>query len=64
MQRTVFNEEHEDFRKVIRSFIEAEVVPNFSDWEREGMVPRDFYRQLRQARRSRNDGSRAVRRSG
>lgn len=46
MQRTVFNEEHEDFRKVIRSFIEAEVVPNFSDWEREGMVPRDFYRQL------------------
>lgn len=46
MQRKVFNEEHEDFRKVIRSFIEAEVVPNFSDWEREGMVPRDFYRQL------------------
>lgn len=46
MQRTVFNEEHEDFRKVIRSFIEAEVMPNFSDWEREGQVPRDFYRQL------------------
>ena len=38
MQRTVFNEEHEDFRKVIRSFIEAEVVPNFSDWEREGLM--------------------------
>ncbi|MCW0190641.1 acyl-CoA dehydrogenase family protein [Rhodococcus erythropolis] len=46
MQRTVFNEEHEDFRKVIRSFIEAEVMPNFADWEREGQVPRDFYRQL------------------
>ncbi|MFC9832899.1 acyl-CoA dehydrogenase family protein [Rhodococcus sp. NPDC127530] len=46
MQRIVFNQEHEDFRKVIRAFIESEVTPNFADWEREGMVPRDFYRQL------------------
>ncbi len=46
MQRTVFDQEHEDFRTVIRTFIESEVTPNFSDWERTGMVPRDFYRQL------------------
>ena len=46
MQRTVFDQEHEDFRTVIRTFIESEVTPNFSDWERNGMVPRDFYRQL------------------
>ena len=46
MQRNVFSEEHEDFRKVIRSFIESEVKPNYPDWEREGQVPRDFYRQL------------------
>ena len=46
MQRIVFNQEHEDFRKVIRDFIESQVTPNFADWEREGMVPRDFYRQL------------------
>ena len=46
MQRIVFNQEHEDFRKVIRDFIESEVTPNFAEWEREGMVPRDFYRQL------------------
>ncbi|MFE7416270.1 acyl-CoA dehydrogenase family protein [Rhodococcus sp. NPDC057529] len=46
MQRIVFNQEHEDFRKVIRDFIESEVTPNFADWERDGMVPRDFYRQL------------------
>ncbi|MFC0450181.1 acyl-CoA dehydrogenase family protein [Rhodococcus jostii] len=46
MQRNVFNQEHEDFRRVIRDFIESEVSPNFTEWEREGMVPRDFYRQL------------------
>ena len=46
MQRTVFDQEHEDFRTAIRTFIESEVTPNFSDWERTGMVPRDFYRQL------------------
>ena len=29
MRRTVFNEDHEAFRQVLREFIEAEVVPNF-----------------------------------
>lgn len=46
MQRTVFNQDHEDFRAMIKAFIDSEVTPNYPDWESAGMVPRDFYRKL------------------
>lgn len=46
MQRTVFNEDHEAFRKTIRDFIAKEVVPVHPDWEKQGHPPRDFYRRL------------------
>ncbi|HEY8478974.1 MAG TPA: acyl-CoA dehydrogenase family protein [Spirillospora sp.] len=46
MRRTVFNEDHEAFREMIRAFIEAEVVPVFGEWEKAGHPPRDFYRRL------------------
>ncbi|WP_069811250.1 acyl-CoA dehydrogenase family protein [Streptomyces sp. TP-A0874] len=46
MRRTVFGEEHEAFRETLRDFIAAEVVPVYPDWERDGQVPRDFYRKL------------------
>ncbi|OEV02800.1 acyl-CoA dehydrogenase family protein [Streptomyces oceani] len=46
MRRTVFNEDHEAFRRTIREFIEAEVVPHYPRWSEEGVVPRDFYKKL------------------
>jgi acyl-CoA dehydrogenase len=46
MRRTVFNEDHEAFRQVLRDFIEAEVAPNYQDWYDAGIVPRDFYYKL------------------
>jgi alkylation response protein AidB-like acyl-CoA dehydrogenase len=46
MRRTVFDEDHEAFRQVIRAFIEAEVVPHYADWCAAGLVPRDFYYAL------------------
>jgi acyl-CoA dehydrogenase len=46
MRRTVFNADHEEFRRVLRDFIEAEVVPHQQEWYDAGMVPRDFYYQL------------------
>ncbi|MBV6754885.1 acyl-CoA dehydrogenase family protein [Rhodococcus opacus] len=46
MIRTVFNEDHEAFRKMIRDFIEREVVPVHPEWEAAGHPPRDFYRTL------------------
>ncbi|HTR92231.1 MAG TPA: acyl-CoA dehydrogenase family protein [Trebonia sp.] len=46
MRRTVFNEDHEAFRQVLREFIEAEVVPNYQAWYDAGIVPREFYYKL------------------
>jgi alkylation response protein AidB-like acyl-CoA dehydrogenase len=46
MRRTVFNEDHEAFRRVLRDFIEAEVVPNYQQWYEAGIIPRDFYYKL------------------
>ncbi len=46
MRRTVFNEDHEAFRQVLRDFIEAEVVPNYQEWYEASIVPRDLYYKL------------------
>ncbi|SFO80256.1 acyl-CoA dehydrogenase family protein [Actinomadura madurae] len=46
MRRTVFNEDHEAFRDMIRSFIEAEVAPVYDAWEEAGHPPREFYGKL------------------
>ncbi|MEU6577916.1 acyl-CoA dehydrogenase family protein [Streptomyces sp. NPDC046805] len=46
MRRTVFNEDHEAFRRTLRDFIEKEVVPVHHEWEEAGHPPRDFYRRL------------------
>ncbi len=46
MRRAVFDEDHELFRQTLRAFIEAEVVPHYDQWFRDGMVPRDFYYKL------------------
>jgi alkylation response protein AidB-like acyl-CoA dehydrogenase len=46
MRRTVFNEDHEAFRQVLRDFIEAEVLPHYEDWYQAGIVPREFYYKL------------------
>jgi acyl-CoA dehydrogenase len=46
MRRTVYNEDHEAFRQVLRDFIEAEVTPHYQEWYDAGIVPRDFYYKL------------------
>lgn len=46
MLRTVYNEDHEAFRSVIRDFIESEVVPVYPEWEKVGHPPKDFYLRL------------------
>lgn len=45
MQRSVYDEAHEDFRDMVRRFIAKEVVPTFSDWEKAGAPPKEFYRR-------------------
>ena len=46
MQRTVFGEDHELFRKTVRDFVAKEVVPAHPQWEELGHPPREFYNRL------------------
>jgi acyl-CoA dehydrogenase len=46
MRRTIYNDDHETFRKTLRAFIEAEVVPVFDEWFDAGQAPREFYYRL------------------
>jgi alkylation response protein AidB-like acyl-CoA dehydrogenase len=42
-RRPIFDDEHEDYRESFRSFLEAEVVPNFAEWDEQGYVSRDLF---------------------
>jgi alkylation response protein AidB-like acyl-CoA dehydrogenase len=42
---SVYEAEHEDFRKVARTFLEREVAPHHEQWEADGIVPRDLWRK-------------------
>ncbi|MFI9326570.1 acyl-CoA dehydrogenase family protein [Kitasatospora sp. NPDC052868] len=43
MQRDIYTEEHEDFRRTVRSFLAKEVLPHYDRWEREGIVDRSAW---------------------
>ena len=43
--RTVYQEEHELFRKTVNAFIEREIAPHYERWEREGQVSREVWRK-------------------
>lgn len=44
MRRTLFGDEHEQFRSAFRQFLAAEAVPHIEEWEREGTASREFWR--------------------
>jgi acyl-CoA dehydrogenase len=41
--RTVFREDHEQFRDTARRFVEKEIVPNLHEWEHAGIVPKSLW---------------------
>ncbi len=43
--RTVFQEEHEAFRRTVKAFIDKEIAPYHAQWEKDGIVPRDVWRK-------------------
>ena len=43
MRRTIFDDEHEDFRASWRTFLEREVSPHYEGWERGHLVPREVF---------------------
>jgi alkylation response protein AidB-like acyl-CoA dehydrogenase len=46
MEGSLFGEEHDRFRKTVRSFVEAEVIPHVDEWEEAGRIPRALFRRL------------------
>lgn len=43
LPRTLYSPDHEMFRASVQSFLEAEVVPHYADWEEAGSTPRDIW---------------------
>jgi acyl-CoA dehydrogenase len=42
-QRRLFQPEHEQFRDVVRGFIDREIRPYHHQWEKDGIVPREVW---------------------
>jgi long-chain-acyl-CoA dehydrogenase len=47
--RTVFREDHEQFRETARRFVEKEIVPHLHEWEKAGIVPKELWRKAGEA---------------
>jgi alkylation response protein AidB-like acyl-CoA dehydrogenase len=43
MERTHFDDEHDQFRAAVRSWIAKELTPHFLDWEAAGIAPRSLF---------------------
>ncbi|GAA0256276.1 acyl-CoA dehydrogenase family protein [Cryptosporangium japonicum] len=43
MRRTLYEEDHEAFRSIARTFLAKEVVPFHDEWEKEGLVDRRIW---------------------
>ena len=43
IERSLFKEEHEIFRESVRRFVEREIVPYHTQWEHDGIVPRELW---------------------
>lgn len=40
------SEEHKEFRRVFKKFVAREVTPYCEEWEKDGTVPREFWRKM------------------
>lgn len=44
LERRIFTEDHEAFRRTVRTFLDREVLPHYDQWEKDGIVSRDAWR--------------------
>ena len=61
--RTLYDSEHKDFGESFQAFLTEHAAPHFEQWERDGIVPREFYTEAGRAwlpRRSRSTSSTAA----
>lgn len=47
--RQVYEDHHDEFRVQVRRFVEREIAPYHSAWEKQGVVPRDVWRKAGEA---------------
>ena len=45
MDRTIFDEEHEQFRATVRKFVADEITPYHEEWEQAGIVPKEVWKK-------------------
>ncbi|NMM84243.1 acyl-CoA dehydrogenase [Rhodococcus sp. SRB_17] len=45
LSRSVFTQDHDDVRSMVRDFVAQEIVPNHEKWEREGKVDPELFRR-------------------
>ncbi|GAB2972759.1 acyl-CoA dehydrogenase family protein [Nocardioides montaniterrae] len=43
MKRDIYNEDHEDFRSAVRSWLERDVIPNSEQYIQDKALPREFW---------------------
>jgi alkylation response protein AidB-like acyl-CoA dehydrogenase len=43
--RTLFDDEHQQFRATFRAWLERRVAPNHAQWERDKQIPRELWRE-------------------
>lgn len=41
-RRPIFDDDHQDYRESFRSFLNAEVVPHFAEWDAAGIAPKEL----------------------
>ncbi|WP_280231122.1 acyl-CoA dehydrogenase family protein [Nocardia cyriacigeorgica] len=46
MRRTLFTQDHEDFRLLVRDYLAREVVPVYEQWRQAGLVPRQLFADM------------------
>lgn len=46
MHRDLFGPEHDEYRAVVRDFLDKEVEPHLLAWEEAGIVPKELYRKF------------------
>jgi len=44
-RRALYADDHEAFRDSFRAFLDSRVVPQYAQWERDGIVPRKVFRE-------------------
>jgi acyl-CoA dehydrogenase len=42
-EKQYMTEEHQQFRRTFRDFLDKEVLPNIEEWEEKGMLPKDIF---------------------